>query len=200
MKTKICTKCGIKKLVKEFYKDERHIDKLQSACKTCIKEQNKGWKKNNPKQNKLINDNYRKEHAEQHKANNLKWNQTNIERMREIRRKSAKKINSTIRGKLNNRMRAGIYAALRSNKAGHSWEHFVGYNVYALKQHLESKFTKGMSWKNMDKWHVDHQVPKSFFKYNKPEDQEFQYCWSLDNLQPMWAKDNLIKHAKLLKV
>jgi hypothetical protein len=77
----------------------------------------------------------------------------------------------------------------------------VGYNAEDLRKHLESKFTNGMNWNAFlrGEIHVDHLVPVSFFIYDKPEDQEFQYCWSLNNLQPLWAKDNWIKRNKLIK-
>lgn len=34
---KICTKCGVEKLKKEFYKDNRSKGGLQSMCKECFK-------------------------------------------------------------------------------------------------------------------------------------------------------------------
>ena len=43
------------------------------------------------------------------------------------------------------------------------------------------------------KEHIDHIVPKSHFRYEKPEDLQFKECWALHNLQPMWAKENLVK-------
>jgi len=191
METKICIQCGVPKLITEFY--NRH-----SECKLCTINRTNKWRSNHSEAHRLHNVKYRKKHAKQHKEYNLNWNQTNVERMREIRRKSANKINSTIKGKLDNRMRSGIYQALQGNKAGRSWETLVGYNIDTLKQNLESKFLPGMSWDNIGQWHIDHKVPKTFFEYNSEQDQEFQYCWSLDNLQPLWAKDNLIKKAKLI--
>lgn len=29
-----------------------------------------------------------------------------------------------------------------------------------------------------------------------PDDPEFRECWALSNLQPLWAKDNMSKHAR----
>jgi hypothetical protein len=46
---KICTKCGLEKQDSEFSKDRRKPDKLMTRCKTCRKEQNDKWKKQNPK-------------------------------------------------------------------------------------------------------------------------------------------------------
>jgi hypothetical protein len=69
----------------------------------------------------------------------------------------------------------------------------LGYSLNDLKQHLESKFEPGMSWNNYGEWHVDHIVPDSWFKYKTPSDEDFKKSWSLDNLQPKWAKDNFKK-------
>lgn len=70
-----------------------------------------------------------------------------------------------------------------------SWRRCLEYNFEQLKQHLESKFTKGMSWENYGKngWHIDHIIPVSSFKYDSINHPEFKKCWSLNNLQPLWA-------------
>lgn len=38
---KICTKCGHTKNMSEFYKDQRHLDGLQSHCKKCFSHKRK---------------------------------------------------------------------------------------------------------------------------------------------------------------
>ena len=82
-------------------------------------------------------------------------------------------------------------------KNGIKWENIVGYTVQELKKHLENLFQPGMSWNNYGNWHIDHIIPKSFFEYKSMNDVEFKYCWSLNNLQPLWAKDNLKKGDKI---
>ena len=54
-----------------------------------------------------------------------------------------------------------------------------------------------MSWNNYGKWHVDHIIPISSFKFESIHDVEFKKCWSLDNLQPLWGSENIIKSNKL---
>jgi hypothetical protein len=44
---KICRKCKIEKPIIEFYKDETHLDKLNSYCKDCTKKNAKKWKLEN---------------------------------------------------------------------------------------------------------------------------------------------------------
>jgi hypothetical protein len=60
--------------------------------------------------------------------------------------------------------------------------------------HIESLFIDGMTWDNHGEWHIDHIKPIASFDLNIKE--ELIKCWSLSNLQPLWAKDNLIKGAR----
>lgn len=82
---------------------------------------------------------------------------------------------------------------LRSNKGGRSWKVLAGYDCVQLKAHLESKFLPGMSWENYGEWHIDHIRPVSSFDFSKDVDAAARACWSLENLQPLWASDNLRK-------
>jgi len=83
-------------------------------------------------------------------------------------------------------------------KNGRHWEDLVGYTAQQLKDHIEKQFSSGMSWDNYGDWHLDHIIPKSFFRYKSTDDVEFRYCWSLNNLQPLWAKDNMKKGDSIL--
>ena len=70
----------------------------------------------------------------------------------------------------------------------------VGYSVARLREHLEAQFVPGMTWANYGKaWHVDHKVPASWFRADSIDGDEFRRCWSLDNLQPMFARANIQK-------
>lgn len=95
-------------------------------------------------------------------------------------------------------MSANIREALTTAKAGRKWESLVGYTVADLMVHLEKQFQEGMSWENYGPvWHVDHYIPKSAFNYSQPEHIDFKRCWALPNLRPLWAADNIKKHAKV---
>ncbi len=98
---------------------------------------------------------------------------------------------------LDRRMTGSIWAALRSRKAGRSWESLVGYTLDDLAAHLERQFASGMSWDNIGEWHVDHVRPRSAFSYSSPDDAAFKECWALPNLQPLWAIENMSKGARL---
>lgn len=63
-------------------------------------------------------------------------------------------------------------------------------------RHLESKFLPGMSWANRREWHIDHIRPLASFDLLDPE--QYRQACALSNLQPLWARDNIAKGAKIL--
>ena len=88
--------------------------------------------------------------------------------------------------------------SLNGIKESKSWESLVNYSLEELKCHLENQFSEGMSWENYGKWHIDHILPVSSFNIQDLNDDNFRKCWSLDNLQPMWAEENIKKSNKIL--
>lgn len=69
-----------------------------------------------------------------------------------------------------------------------------GYTFEELEHHIESQFADGMSWDNRSEWHIDHIKPIKAFLDEGITDPAI--INALDNLQPLWAKDNLNKGAK----
>ena len=93
---------------------------------------------------------------------------------------------------ISNRMRE----SLKGNKQNHHWEDLVKYTLNILKEHLEQQFQDGMSWNNYGEWHIDHIRPIASFNITDYECDDFKECWSLSNLQPLWAIDNIRKGDK----
>ena len=99
--------------------------------------------------------------------------------------------------KLHIRMSNGVRQCLRSNKRrGSRWLDLVGYSLEELRTHIERQFLPRMGWHNMHKWHVDHILPVSSFKFQSADDPEFKAAWALTNLRPVWAAENLRKNAR----
>ena len=75
-------------------------------------------------------------------------------------------------------------------------ERALGYSMSDLRAHLEGQFTDGMSWDAFreGRIHIDHKTPISRFDLDDAE--QVLEAWSLDNLQPLWAVDNMSKGAK----
>ena len=67
----------------------------------------------------------------------------------------------------------------------------IGCSIDRLKEHLASKFSPGMSFKNYGKWEIDHVVPCA--KFNLALESEQRACFHYTNLQPLWKVDNLSK-------
>lgn len=97
---------------------------------------------------------------------------------------------------LGNRVR-DILSRYNVNKQNKTIE-LLGCNLDYFVKYIEKQFTDRMSWKNHgpDTWHIDHIKPCASFDLSKEEEQK--KCFHYTNLQPLWAKDNLKKGAKLL--
>jgi DNA mismatch repair ATPase MutL len=177
------------------------------------KESDKKYQEKNVEKEKERHSKYRKEFPEKMRESSRKWREKNLERERERNKKYNKEHPEKAReyqrkkrrfpkGRIDDRMGHSISQALKGAKAGRRWETLVGYTVEQLKQHLQNKFTKGMTWAKFmaGEIHIDHVVPKSHFKYTTAEDPQFKECWALHNLQPLWAKENLVKSNKIYQL
>ena len=152
-------------------------------------------------------------HANKEKcyARSRQWQEQNPEKVREARRRQYRenperfaevraRQRENPKWRLNNSMRVGIYNSLKSGKNGFSWESLVGYSLDDLIAHLEPLFRPGMTWDNHGEWHIDHIKPISHFDFETYKDPEFLECWSLWNLQPLWATENLSKNNRVDEV
>ena len=199
---KLCISCKITKELADFAKNKASKDGLQTYCKLCSRAQNRNsYHKNSKDKKKAYR---RKQYLENKEKNNLQskmWLLNNPLRAKENAKlhyqKNKKEINlkRKIRAQNNSRVRidAGMRCTIRTTllgkKAGRSWKDLVGYSLDDLISHLESRFTKGMTWENYGAggWEIDHIIPKYYFKYTSAECQSFKVCWALSNLQPLWA-------------
>ncbi len=108
----------------------------------------------------------------------------------QIRRKENPQI------RISESLRGRLRACIKNKKQSVSLKEIVGCNYLYLKNHIESKFVDNMSWDNygVRGWHIDHIKPCSLFDLNDIEQQK--QCFNYKNLQPMWARDNIIKSNK----
>jgi hypothetical protein len=72
----------------------------------------------------------------------------------------------------------------------------LGCTFLELKEHIENKFTEGMSWELVmnGKIHLDHIIPISMCK----DENELKKLCHFENLQPMWAEENIRKSNKII--
>lgn len=138
------------------------------------------------------------------KSVNKSMKEIKIEREKERRRKyyqdNKDKILDYYKNNINARislnLRNRVKSALKNKnvrKTNKTLE-LVGCTVDELKKHLESTFQDGMTWDNYGKWHIDHIRPCSSFDLTKIEEQK--ECFNYQNLQALWAEDNLRKSNK----
>ncbi len=177
---------------KEYYQNNK--EQILLNCKT--------YKENNKDKTKDRNKIYYEDNKEKIKIQNLEYYQKNkkrcIERDNRYKNNRYKK---DITYRIGRCVSSSLNRYLKDNnlsKNKRHWEDIVGYTSDQLKGHIERLFETGMTWDNYGAWHIDHIVPKSFFKYSSTDDVEFKYCWSLNNLQPLWAEENMTKSNKLI--
>ena len=74
----------------------------------------------------------------------------------------------------------------------------VSFSLAELTAHLERLFQPGMTWDNYGNggWNIDHIIPVRAFNFTSYRDIDFQRCWALENLQPLWEKDNFTKGGR----
>ncbi len=85
--------------------------------------------------------------------------------------------------------------ALKRGGESNAVQAAMGYSIAELRAHLERQFTDGMTWAKFiaGKIHIDHITAQAEFDLRNVD--EWRACWSLGNLRPMWAADNLAKSA-----
>jgi hypothetical protein len=148
---------------------------------------------------------YRKEWLDknsEHRKNYMKeYRERNVNKIREQKRKYEKdrKDNDPFY-KLCCYTRTAVYTCLKERSVDKYSNTFdiLPYTLEELISHLENNFTEGMSWENYGEWHVDHIKPMASFTFDTIDDDSFNECWSLSNLQPLWAKDNLSKGSNII--
>lgn len=122
-----------------------------------------------------------------------------VEAYRADRRRRAAAYTRDPTKRLNERVRAHVWYSLSRVDATKSQRtrHLVGWSVTDLLAHLSPLFEAGMSPQNYGEWHVDHVIPLAAFNFDSEDHPAFKAAWSLSNLAPLWAKDNLSKSDSL---
>jgi len=181
-----CTTCNQIKPIVEFASDRSKKYGKDSRCKICMRKRDN--KRNaQPGVRAKRNEVGRKYHS-------------SPRGLAKARKRSKERYAHNPAYAISCRISAVMNECLRDTpkrKQGRKWETLVGYTLEELMAHLESKFLPGMSWKNRSKWHIDHIIPRNAFDITSAECDEFKKCWELNNLQPLWAKDNIIKKDSL---
>jgi hypothetical protein len=98
---------------------------------------------------------------------------------------------------IKHRLRSRINRVLRGALKSAPTLKLLGCSLEQFKTHLESQFTRGMNWHNYGRaWHIDHKEPCASFDLSNPAEQ--RKCFHYSNLQPLGAKENRCKHARII--
>lgn len=189
-----CIKCKQQLPVELFYFKKSNLG-FSSSCKECTKTAQRQYnrlKKSEISDNKqrYWNENKaalkerRKTHQVDHKKRKEKYREW--ERLR---------LKSDLNYRLKKNLRRRLHHALHGKNGSPKTIRLLGCNIDDLKTYLESKFLPGMSWDNYGMWEIDHIVPLS--KVDLSNAAELQRVCHVDNLQPLWKRDNILKGNKL---
>ncbi|NCN28731.1 hypothetical protein GW915_14315, partial [bacterium] len=205
-----CKTCKNQRGKESYNRNKEGINKLRAEKRhsniEITRAYGKEWRAKNKEKVKETNRLRRLENPEKVRSEAAKSQHKNRGHRNDYKRKWRKenkeiiKMKMTMAQKVNAVIAANIRNCLYGRKSGRHWETIVGYTLENLMVRLEKQFKSGMTWGNYGKygWHIDHQIPISAFNFETPDDLDFKRCWALSNLQPMWAKDNLLKGDKVL--
>ena len=98
------------------------------------------------------------------------------------------------------RLMIRLHGAIKDGYKSGSAVRDLGCTIDELKFYLEGQFKDGMTWDNwsLKGWHIDHKIPLDF--YDLTDRQQLLKACHYTNLQPMWAKENLSKGAKITTI
>lgn len=155
------------------------------------------WTLANPDRRRQFAREWVRKHRQACTDNMWRWRKENKEKSRATRLAWYKKARVTnlvwkLGVALRNRVRDAVG---RGKPRAGTLTDLLGCSVAQLKAHLEALFRPGMTWDNYGEWHIDHIRPCASFDLTDPEQQKA--CFNFANLQPLWAKENLSKGAKL---
>ena len=141
----------------------------------------------------------KKENYKYDKHKRKAYYEANKDKIRILKKDYRKKNKNNIKFKLPSILRRRLRCALKGNYKTGSAVKDLGCSIDELKSYLESKFLSGMSWDNYGfyGWHIDHIKPLASFDLT--DRKQFLEACHYKNLQPLWAKDNLIKGDKLIQ-
>jgi len=172
---------------KQYYED----NKIEINIKNTER------RKKNPNYQK---ENYRKNIKDRHLYSKEYRNRPYVKKRRNENRRN--RLKNDIEYRLKCRASSSIRKYLRKNgyyKNGGSFFKNINYTPTELKNHLESKFEKWMTWDNWGvykigeerRWNIDHIIPQRELFYDSMKHPNFKKCWSLENLRPLDGLENI---------
>lgn len=209
----ICKNCDRLKSKKYREKNKEKCSQSQKKFYEKNKERQSTYNKEyyNKKREEIIDRNkkYYYNNIDKYKITKKEWRDKNKEKVlkksKEYGKKNRKLLTEYEKTRRNNdplfrtiryvRNRINQYLKSKNYIKNSKSFDLIGCSPEFLKSHIENQFTEGMSWDLMGKKiHIDHIIPLSS---GRNIDEINKLC-HYTNLQPLWAKDNLVKSKKII--
>ena len=198
---------------KQYYQKNKKILDIQHKeyrlkHKNHLSIKQKEWRNKNKEKIALQHKEYRKRNEMRLKEKYKKYYQKNKKKLLDQMKKNKQLHKSerndrcnylyknNIQYKLSVSIRTRLNRAIRNNQKSGSPIKDLGCTIDELKIWIESQFQDGMSWDNwsLKGWHIDHKLALYNFDLNNRD--QFLIAVNYNNLQPMWAYNNLSKGKK----
>lgn len=220
---KRCSKCKIEKPFEEFGVRKKASDGRKSACKVCLRSDNRAYYNTNIEKESLRKKKQYDRDKDKIIAQQLEYYGKNKERRsywvkkkrqeqpevfnrysKTYRTNNKENVNTYFRErrqkdpffKVKHCLRRRLGGSLEAkfwNKAN-TFKEYIGCTLEELKLHLEKQFQPGMTWENHG-MHGWHIDHIIPLSSAKNEAELYKLC-HYTNLQPLWAIDNLKKGSK----
>jgi len=119
-----------------------------------------------------------------------------------------KYLKNTLKEKYNQKIKTDIIDRLIDNLRKRAYPYTRNINLTVLellgcsrdelKNLLEKKFTKNMTFENYGEWEIDHIRPLASF--NLKSIDEIKICFNHNNIQPLWKSENRSKKDKYYNI
>ena len=205
-KFKDCTNCGknLEKNTKNFrYKSKKKgILTFRSVCRPCERKLYSEFIKTpHGKKIKAIRDKRYKSSSKGRAADKRYYDKNQPILMKKSVARRAIKRRTDAHTKIRDNLALRMRLALREQNLTkrNTTNQLVGCSIKFLKKYLEEMFypnpetNEMMSWKNysIKGWHIDH--IRACSKFDLSDEKQQKECFNYKNLQPLWAKENILK-------
>jgi len=209
---KTCSKCKISKNIGEFNKHNTSLDGRTKICLSCkinatrpdpnLKSCTKCLKLT--KLEDFPKDVTRRDKLGYtcklcHHGHTQNWYKNNkISHNIRVKKRIKERKKTDINFKIASYLRTRLYDAVKHDYKVCSAVKDLGCSIKDFKIYMETLFDIGMTWDNWSQsgWHIDHIIPLSSAKTPK----DFIPLCHYTNLQPLWAKDNMSKGNRYVRL
>ena len=190
-----------KKLIAQVFKNKNinYFSKYAQDNKERLSSYGKSWYESNHQQKVKTNKNWyvsNKEHVSQTHKEYYRKNKDKLIEQARIYSQNRRQKDPIY--KLIKNLRKRLNFAIKNNSKVGSAIRDLGCPIAKFKIQLQLKFHRNprdnheyMTWDNYGEWHIDHIKPLNLFNLADPI--QLKEACNYINLQPLWAKDNILK-------